>query len=688
MNSWRLTAARLFASLERRLIGALALIVALTVLLQVVSQKEAFSLRDETAALISASAVAENADQFAGAVDKLRMATNRGLMSSDRAGTSDTLTDAAIAIGDELAKLRGNGVAFYELPESSELFADLDQHVADILDVQAGSAANKALIKRVEARNNAMGVLANEIVARAHANRETAQSRLVASIERWQLLVLGTGLVTIVVVSLVLFDLMRNILPAVRRMHRSLQKLAEGDLDFEIGTFSLQELQVLSGPLETFRKNAKAVKNLAFTDAATGLPNRRAFLEGAAKLFVAEREGRFACMLVDIDRFKHVNDDYGHAAGDELVRLIGERMVRSVGEDCLVARVGGDEFALCARLPEQRAAIALASALVESMREPFSLGEYSVAVTVSIGVIEAKAAEDPEIDAVLKNADMALYASKKNGRNCATAFSTRMAEERLVDRALEKDLETAFDDQQLRMVYQPIHSVEDGTREVEALVRWRHPVLGDVPPSAFIPAAERSGLMVRLGEWIIRRALRDFTNWPDMHMSINLSPLQLQQDGFSAFLLECCRQHDIAPQRLFLEVTESLSIERNTRALLTLNLLRNMGFRIALDDFGTGYSSLSMVKSFKFDRMKLDRSLVMDLGQDPASVAVLEAAVTMARHVGAEVVAEGISDAHLIGATRDAGCTHLQGYFYSQPIEADGVMSYFEGIEGRKADAA
>jgi predicted signal transduction protein with EAL and GGDEF domain len=363
-------------------------------------------------------------------------------------------------------------------------------------------------------------------------------------------------------------------------------------------------------------------------------------------------------------------------------------MARSVGEDCFVARVGGDEFALCARLPEQRTAIALASALVESMREPFSLGEYSVGTTVSIGVIEAQAAEAPEIDAVLKNADMALYASKKNGRNCATAFSARMAEERAVDRALEKDLEAAFDEQQLRMVYQPIHSVDDGTREVEALVRWKHPVLGDVPPSAFIPAAERSGLMVRLGEWIIRRALRDFANWPDMYLSINLSPLQLQQDGFSAFLLECCGQHNIAPQRLFLEVTESLSIERNTRALLTLNLLRNMGFRIALDDFGTGYSSLSMVKSFKFDRMKLDRSLVMDLGQDPASVAVLEAAVTMARHVGAEVVAEGISDAHLIGATRNAGCTHLQGYFYSRPIEAGDVLGYFEGIEGGKADAA
>jgi len=394
-------------------------------------------------------------------------------------------------------------------------------------------------------------------------------------------------------------------------------------------------------------------------------------------------------MLIDIDRFKHINDDYGHAAGDDLVRLIGGRLKTNLGDTSIVARVGGDEFAVCIEMSDGEAAIGLASRLTDSMRTPFSLGEYSVAITVSIGVAEVAASPDADIDEILRNADMALYASKKNGRNCATGFAPQMAEERAVDRALEKDLEAAFEKSELRMVYQPIHPVSETAREVEALVRWKHPVLGEVPPSTFIPAAERSGLMVRLGEWIIRRALQDFAHWPhNMLMSINLSPLQLQHDGFSAFLLDACSRHGIAPHRLFLEVTESLSIERNTRALLTLNLLRNMGFRIALDDFGTGYSSLSMVKSFKFDRMKLDRSLVMDLGQDPASVAVLEAAVTMARHVGAEVVAEGISEEHLIDATKGAGCTHLQGYFYSRPIEADEVPNYFTLSMAPQAEVA
>ncbi|TCU57310.1 diguanylate cyclase (GGDEF)-like protein [Novosphingobium sp. PhB57] len=680
--------ARFFASLETRLVGALCLIAALSVLLQVVTQREAFALRKESDGLIAVSALAENADQFAEAVGKLRMATNRGLVASNATSTSDELTDSAIAIGDQLAKLRSSGAALSDLPEASNPFADLDRHVSAILEVQAGGAGGKHLIARIESRNNAMGRLADALVLRIHANREAAQKRLIASIERWQMLVFGTGLVTILVVLLVLFDILRNILPAIRRMHGYLQGLADGDLDLEIGAFKLKELKALSGPLETFRKNAKAVKNLAFSDAATGLPNRRAFQEDVGRLLAAGEDRRFACMLIDIDRFKHINDDYGHAAGDELVRLIGLRMKAILGPDGIIARVGGDEFALCLPLQPERDGLDLANRLVDAAREPFSLGEYAVAITVSLGVVDIAGAPEVEIDETLRNADMALYASKKNGRNCATAFSPSMAEERAIDRALEKDLESAFEKQQLRMVYQPIHSVHGNTREVEALVRWRHPELGDVPPSTFIPAAERSGLMVRLGEWIIQRALNDFARWPDMDMSINLSPLQLQHDGFSAFLVDCCARYGVDPRRLFLEVTESLSIERNTRALLTLNMLRNLGFRIALDDFGTGYSSLSMVKSFKFDRMKLDRSLVMDLGQDPASVAVLEAAVTMARHVGAEVVAEGISDAHLIGATKSAGCTHLQGYFYSRPIEADDVSGYFESSGERTAELA
>jgi diguanylate cyclase (GGDEF)-like protein len=492
------------------------------------------------------------------------------------------------------------------------------------------------------------------------------------------MLVMMAGAVTIVFALLILLDLFRNILPALRRMHEALRRLAAGDLDFEVGSFRLRELQALSGSLETFRRNALAVQNLAFTDPSTGLPNRRAFVERAGELLAAGAGRRFLVMLADIDRFKHVNDDYGHAVGDQLVKLIGERMGGELGDPAIIARVGGDEFALCAPLPEGACSATLGSALVAAMRAPFDLGAYNVAISISLGLVEAAGGENaPEINALINQADLALYAAKNGGRNRAMRFCPELAEERELSRALERDLALALDEGQLRMVYQPIHPFNGGENEVEALVRWNHPLLGEISPARFIPAAERSGLMVQLGYWIVQRALTDLARWPHLTMSINLSPLQLQQEGFVGFLMDCCRRHAIAPHRIFLEVTESLSIERNTRALMTLNLLRNAGFRIALDDFGTGYSSLCMMKTFKFDRLKLDRSLITDLGKDPTSQAVFDAAVTMALRIGAEVVAEGISEEQLVAPVRSAGCTHVQGFHYSRPIEADAVEGYY-----------
>lgn len=361
--------------------------------------------------------------------------------------------------------------------------------------------------------------------------------------------------------------------------------------------------------------------------------------------------------------------------------MIGERMLAQLGKDAIVARVGGDEFAICVTLPQGRPAAAIGSDLVAAVRAPFDLGDFTVAVSMSLGVVETHGGEHAaDVAALLNRADLALYASKNGGRNRATRFTDELEEEREINRALERDLAQAFEEGQLRMVYQPIHSLSGEENEVEALVRWRHPTLGDISPGRFIPAAERSGLMVQLGQWIVDKALGDLTEWPKLSMSINLSPLQLQHEGFVGFLLESCRNKGIVPQRVILEVTESFSIERNTRALLTLTLLRNAGFRIALDDFGTGYSSLCMMKTFKFDRLKLDRSLITDLGKDATSQAVFDAAVTMALRIGAEVVAEGISEERLVEPVRSAGCTHLQGFHYSRPIEAEAVGDYYRAV--------
>jgi diguanylate cyclase (GGDEF)-like protein len=680
----------IFASLERRLIGALLLIVVCTGALQFVSQDRAYRLRAESEALRAAASNTEHAEQLAKAIGQFRLTTHLYLSPAreDREQASDELTDTAMQIGEQVNALRMSGMTLYGLPQGMTVLDDIDQHVATIAAVRHNPQAGRAEHAVIDERNAQMAALAAAIEVRASAERDAAFDQLGHSSRNWQMLVLVTGTVTVGFVLVILFDLLRNILPALRRMHGVLRRLADGDLDFEIESFRLTELQALSGPLETFRRNAQAVRNLAFTDPSTGLPNRRAFVDRASAQLAAGDGQRFLVMLADIDRFKHVNDDYGHAAGDLLVKLIGARMAEELGakegREAIIARTGGDEFALFTPLEEHENPGMLGSLLVQAMRAPFDLGDCNVAVSISLGLAETVGGEGaPEIVAMLHQADLALYGAKNGGRNRAVRFTGDLAEERELSRALERDLALGLDDGQLRMVYQPIHSLgasgPGSENEVEALVRWNHPTLGEISPARFIPAAERSGLMVQLGYWIVQRALTDLARWPHLTMSINLSPLQLQQEGFVGFLMDCCRTGGIAPHRLFLEVTESLSIERNTRALMTLNLLRNAGFRIALDDFGTGYSSLCMMKTFKFDRLKLDRSLITDLGKDATSQAVFDAAVTMALRIGAEVVAEGISEAALVDPVRSAGCTHVQGFHYSRPIEAEAVEGYYQG---------
>jgi diguanylate cyclase (GGDEF)-like protein len=672
----------IFGSLEKRLVGSLLLIVACTGALQIMSQDRAFRLRAESEALRIAAGNTERAEQLAESIGRFRQNAHLYLSSepeAERANAESALTDIAIRIGEQLNGLRASGMEIYELSQDAAALDDIDEHVLTITEVRANPASGRAERAAIDERNAQMAALAEAIDVKAHADRDEAYDQLTRSSANWQMLVVGTGIATIAVVLLIVFDLLCNILPALRRMHVALRRLAAGDLDVEVEHFRLHELQALSGSLETFRRNAQAVQNLAFADPSTGMPNRRAFIDGTHERLVGGKGRTFLVMLADIDRFKHVNDDYGHAVGDKLVQLIGARMAEELGPEALIARIGGDEFALCVPLPQGAAAATLGANLVAAMRAPFDLGEYNVAVSISLGLVETGTdGDEPDVNALINMADLALYGAKNGGRNRAACFTAELAEERELSRALERDLALGLDDGQLRMVYQPIHPFKGGENEVEALVRWNHPLLGEISPARFIPAAERSGLMVQLGYWIVQRALTDLARWPGLSMSINLSPLQLQQEGFVGFLMDCCRKHAIAPQRVFLEVTESLSIERNTRALMTLNLLRNAGFRIALDDFGTGYSSLCMMKTFKFDRLKLDRSLITDIGNDATSQAVFDAAVTMALRIGAEVVAEGISEESLVDPVRSAGCTHVQGYHYSRPIEANAVQSYYE----------
>lgn len=687
-------------SFERRITGALVLILVGMIGLQVVSQQRVLELRAQTGSYRESMAQFDQVRRLGDAVTRFRLsgiALVAPASEADALLKRDQLTDAAIAIANGINEIRAVDDQSYRAVSGLPVFARLDGMVAELLNPQPGQPLAPAARGRLERFNAKLEGGVQSIDRAVTGQRDRAFDSLNAAVDSWNVVIGLAGVLTIALAAAICFDLLRNILPALRRMHDALRQLANGELDVEIEQSRLHELNELSQALETFRQHAHAVRGLAYADPATGMPNRRAFVQRLVAMQAGKGADaacdRFVVILADVDRFKYVNDDYGHPAGDQLVGLIGARMGMLLGPQAFVARLGGDEFAVCRPLADGESAARLASDLVAAMREPFDLGHCQIAVTLSLGHVTAARSDDARMaepsteTELLLRADLALYASKHGGRNCATGFTAEHLAEHEIERALERDLCEAFDRGELRMVYQPIHAVGGEPDEVEALVRWTHPRHGEVPPSRFIPAAERSGLMVPLGRWIYERALSELRGWPGLQMSINLSPLQLQQEGFVGQFLDCCRRNAIDPHRLYLEVTESVSIERNPRAVLTLELLRQSGCRIALDDFGTGYSSLSLLRTFQFDRLKLDRALIGNLATDPTSRAVFDAAVTMALRIGAEVVAEGISEAELVEPVRAAGCTHLQGYHYSRPVEADQVAVYYGNIMRKLASA-
>ncbi|MFB0610906.1 putative bifunctional diguanylate cyclase/phosphodiesterase [Aurantiacibacter poecillastricola] len=678
-------------SLEKRLIGALCLIAACALASLVLSHQFGAQVREDNAALQVTAANAARAQQLENLVSDFRIASHEHLNAAETPVPADAhdLNRIAADIDAQVDALRQAGMPPHEIAGASMSFDDLDPHIQSIMQYQDSDSATVGERLAILGRNKEMANLAALIASDADREMDSRFAAIDHAARSWSLYVLLAGLLAIGLIILILADVMGNILPAMQRMYGSLRRLAAGELDVRVERFELRELRELAGPLEVFRRNALRVKNLAFTDSCTGLPNRRAMIDHVERRLKSGEDLHFAVIVADIDRFKHVNDDFGHAAGDRLVKLVGRKMQEMVGPDAMVARVGGDEFGLFVPIEAFEQVCTIVNDLVRAMREPIELGSYSIAITISAGAIEVNSSDNiHDINALLDRADLALYAAKNEGRNRAVSFTPELEAERELDRQLERDLVRAIENDELRMVYQPIHAVEGPVKEVEALVRWTHAKLGEISPIRFIAAAERSGTMVSLGAWIIERALSDLRAWPGVNLSLNLSPLQLQQDGFCPYLLSACCKYDILPQRIMLEVTESLSIERNNRALLTLDMLRNAGFRIALDDFGTGYSSLSMMKTFRFDRLKLDRSLINDLGEDPAAQAVFDAAVTMALRVGAQVVAEGISEGRLVNLVSRAGCTHLQGFHLSRPIEAEDVEGYYIRCEACADEAS
>lgn len=416
---------------------------------------------------------------------------------------------------------------------------------------------------------------------------------------------------------------------------------------------------------------AQRIADLATFDALTGLVNRRIVHKAIADGL--RSPAGVILLFIDLDRFKTINDSLGHGEGDRLLAEVAQRLRALVGTEGLVGRLGGDEFAVVLRGGDVEGAIHLGNSIIARLSEPYRLGEARAIIGASIGLAQGPLDGD-NVETLMRAADLALYDAKEKGRGNVRPYNREMhrrAEER---RSLELDLRNALDEGQLRLAFQPIVDARD-ERIVgfEALMRWRHPVQGDIPPALFIPIAEEAGLIGQLGNWALDEACRVASRWPaHIRLSVNLSPMQFEDPGLADHVEQVLRRWNIAPQRLELELTENLFLNQRARTRLLLDRLRRLGVGMALDDFGTGYASLGYVRQIDFTRIKIDRSFVQaSLRDDGESATIIQAIVAMAGQLGLETTAEGAETRAEFEAMRNLGCAHVQGYYFGRPMDAN-----------------
>ena len=439
------------------------------------------------------------------------------------------------------------------------------------------------------------------------------------------------------------------------------------------------------------RQAADRIAHMARHDALTGLPNRLQLLENLEfAITTAKARGEeCAVLLVDLDRFKTINDSLGHVAGDHLLQQVSRCFETVISDEMTAGRLGGDEFAIIVPSIESRDELEqLCLALVGALQGPFLYRDQRLFVGASIGV-SIGPRDGETVEELIRNADLALYRAKDGSGNDIRFFESGFharAEER---RKIELALHSAVDAGEFTLNYQPV--VDAGTLEIksfEALLRWHNPELGQVPPTKFIPIAEETGMLGRIGEWVLRTACREAVTWPEnISIAVNVSPRQLRDPGFIVTLVSALTQAGLAPHRLELEVTETVFLELTAATQKILQQIQSLGVRLAMDDFGTGYSSLGYLRKADFDTLKIDRSFVQSMSaQDPESTAIIRAVVALAGSLGMKTVAEGVANEEQLQLVRTLGCDRIQGYIFSKPVSGSTVKAMLG--DGRNRVAA
>jgi diguanylate cyclase (GGDEF)-like protein len=495
----------------------------------------------------------------------------------------------------------------------------------------------------------------------------------------WNLVAGGTA-AGLILLGILLGNATRLIRP-LRDLTRAIHAMAGGAQDTpiphtertdELGTVA----QALKHLQEETAERARAealVTHMAHHDALTLLPNRVRFRESLQQdLLRARPEQPIAVLCLDLDDFKAVNDTLGHPIGDALLKSVAQRLARCLHETDTVARLGGDEFAIVQVSGAQPvAATVLAQHLIETLAEPFEVEGHSVVIGTSIGMALApNDGSDP--DELLKNADMALYRAKAEGRGTYRFFEAKMDADMQARRLLEVDLRGALARNEFEVHYQALVDLASAKLNgFEALLRWRHPQRGLVSPAQFIPLAEEIGIIAPIGAWVLRQACTDAASWPgELTVAVNLSPVQFKSKTLSLDVVAALGASGLPARRLELEITEAVMLQDTETTLATLNELKALGARISMDDFGTGYSSLSYLRKFPFDKIKIDQSFIRDLASRPESLAIVRAVAGLGSTLGIATTAEGVETMEQLRAVRAEGCTQVQGFLLGRPKPA------------------
>lgn len=447
----------------------------------------------------------------------------------------------------------------------------------------------------------------------------------------------------------------------------------------------------LSRSTTALARREEQARFLADHDALTGLPNRRRLEQIYNEMMNASGSARNRLLIacVDLDRFKDINDTLGHHAGDQLIAAVAQRLRSHLEDTDTLARIGGDEFAVMRPLAWTSDEGGLSAVIAQCFFEPFEVQGHQIESNASTGI--AFADNHDSFDQSIKRADIALYDAKANGRGRSSRFTAAMSHSLEKRHAIETDLRRAIAAEELELHYQPIVEAQTGViSSLEALVRWKSPTHGNVPPDVFVGIAEEAGMMASLGRFIIDRVFADAKRWPGLPTAINISPAQLRSATIVADLINAATRNKVPARQITIEITESVLMSNDDRTLRVLNRLKEEGFSLALDDFGTGYSSLAYLRDFPFDKLKIDRSFVKGLSVNDRALAIVEGVVNFGRILGREIVAEGIETEQEMQAMQQAGCTHLQGWLFSKALPSshiEALTATFGRLSARREPA-